>query len=453
MSEKKKKIVINIEEKENVDGVNIKKSSRSQSLEKHQHKVSDHIDEFYNNQKFSSMDRPQKKGLNLISALVIVIIFGLFAGIAGTIFVLQHPKTEFPFGLKIDIEGFLPNEEQAITEEKNITISSPAQLRFNEVNAGGENYLTSLRIELQGKIVRIFPAKVISEEAPLNFLEQIYAPWQVLGLGAILSSDGWIITTVDLTEGQSYVALDQNNKILPIEQIISDSISKVNFLKISGQNLPVVALAETKEAFPGAKVVIFDKFRNMQLTEVSNPTATIVYKTEDLVRSTDQFSDYLRLNRETSILSFPNGLLFNLKGSLLGLVSNDGIIPSWHLLNCLNYISEKGEIKRLYLGIDYIGINEAPGLLNDYFRDLTYGVIVYGPPLFDSPADKAGIKNADIIIKADGIILGPEQNLTYLVQNKFPGDQISLTILRQGKEIEFNIILEEKLGETEKNEI
>jgi len=43
--------------------------------------------------------------------------------------------------------------------------------------------------------------------------------------------------------------------------------------------------------------------------------------------------------------------------------------------------------------------------------------------------------------------------LTYLVQNKFPGDQISLTILRQGKEIEFNIILEEKLGETEKNEI
>jgi len=439
MPGKKKKIVINIEEKENVDGVNIKKSSRSQSLEKHQHNVSNHIDEFYNNQKFSSIDRPQNKGLGLGGVLVIAIIFGLIAGFASTVFILQRQKIEFPFGIKIDIEKFLSNQEQKVIEEKNITITS-------------EDYLTGLKTELQNKIVRIFPAKIVSEQVPLSFLEQIYAPWQVLGLGAILSSDGWLMTTVALIEGENYVVLDQNNKILPIEQVILDPISKVNFLKITAQNLPAVVLAKTKEAFPGTTVVIFDKFRNLHLTEISNPVATTVYKTDDLVRSADKFSDYLRLNKETSILSFPNGLLFNSKGSLLGLVSNDRIIPTWHLPNCLNHILEKGKIRRLYLGIDYIKTEEAPGLLNNYFKDLTYGLIVYGPPLSGSPADKAGIKNADVIIKADGVILGPEQNLTYLVQEKFPGDQINLTVLRQGKEMEFNIILEEKLEESEENE-
>ncbi len=430
MSEKRK-IVINVEEKENVDGVNIKKSSRSKSLEKHQHKVSDHIDEFYNNKEFSSINRPQNKGLGLVSVLIIAIIFGLIAGFASTIFILQHQEIELPFGIKVDAGKFSANQEQRVIEEKNITVTS-------------EEYLVNLSRELQNKIVRIFPAKIASDQVSLDFLEQIYAPWQTLGLGVVLSPDGWLMTTVDLTEGENYVALTQDNKIFAIEQIILDPVSKVNFLKIAGQDLSFTSLAKTQEALPSTTVVIFDKFRNLHLSKISNPTAMSVYKTEDLVRSSDKFSDYLRLDKETSILSFPNGLLFNSKGSLLGLVSNDKIVPVWHLPNCLSYISEKGKMTRLYLGIDYIKVNEASGLLNPYFNDLTYGVIVYGPPLPDSPADKAGIKNADVIIKADGIILGPEQNLTYLIQEKIPGDQISLTVLRQGKEMEFNIILEEK---------
>jgi len=431
MSEKKK-IVVNLEEKENVDGVNIKKSSRSQSLAKHQHKVGDHIDEFYNKKEFSSIDRPQRKGLGWGGVLMIAIIFGLIAGFVSTIFILEKQRIELPFGIEIDIEKFSSNQGQKVIEEKNITITS-------------EDYLTDLRTELQDKIVRIFPSKIISEQTSLSFLEQIYAPWQTLGLGVILSSDGWLMTAVDLIEGESYIALSGNNKILEVEQVILDPISKISFLKIMSQDLPFVTLAKTKEALPGTTVVIFDKFRNLHLTEMSNPTASIIYETEDLVHSADEFSDYLRLNKETSILSFPNGLLFNSNGSLLGLVSNDKIISAWHLPNCLSYISEKGKIARLYLGIDYIQVNETSGLLNPYFKDLTYGVIVYGPPLPDSPADKAGIKNADVIIKADGIILGSEQNLTYLIQEKFPEEQINLTVLRQGKEMEFNIILEEKI--------
>jgi len=431
MQKKGKRIVVDIEEKENIDGVNIKKSDRSQFLEKHQHKVSDNIDEFYNNQKFSSIDRPHSKGLGWFSVLIISIIFGLIAGFASTVFILQRQNVELPFGIKVDIRKSLLKQEQEVIEKKNIIVTS-------------EDYLTDLKTELQNKIVRIFPAKNVSEQNSLSFLEQIYASWQALGLGVIVSPDGWLMTTVDLVGEKDYVAIDQNNKVLAIERVILDPTSNVNFLKIAEENLSVADLATNREALPGVTVVIFDKFKNLHLTEISNPTAVTVYKTEDLIHSTDEFSDYLRLNKETSVFSFPNGLLFNTKGLLLGLVSSDKIISAWHLPNCLNSILGGGEIKRTQLGIDYININEAPGLLNENFKDLTYGVIVYGSPLFGSPADKAGIQNADVIIKVGDTILGPEQNLTYLIQEKFPGDQINLTVLRSGEEIEFNIILEQK---------
>lgn len=434
MLEKKKKIIIN--EEENVDEVNIKKSGRSELLEEHPRKVNSHIDEFYNNERFSSMDKPQSKGLGWAGVLLIAIIFGLIAGFISTIFIFQHQKIELPFGIKIDVEKLLSNQEQKVIEGKNITITS-------------ENYLTDLITELQSKMVRIFPAKMVSDQNSLSFLDQIYAPWQTLGLGAIFSSDGWIATTINLNEENDYIILDESNKIFLVDQIVLDSISGINFLKVNGQGLSALALPKVHEIFPGEDALIFDKFRNLHLTNISDPTSTIIYKTEDLIQSTDEFSDYLRLNKETSILSFPNGLLFTSKGSLLGLISNDKIIPAWHLPNCLNYLSKKEEIKRLYLGIDYIKIGEAPGLLNNYFKDLAYGVIVYGPPSSGSPAEKAGIKNADIIIKADDNILGPEQNLTYLVQGKLPGDQISLVVMRQGKEMEFNVILEEKKKDEE----
>jgi len=44
-------------------------------------------------------------------------------------------------------------------------------------------------------------------------------------------------------------------------------------------------------------------------------------------------------------------------------------------------------------------------------------------------------KNADVIIKAGGQAIEKNQDLTYLIQQKNPGEEIELTILRDGQEI------------------
>ena len=59
----------------------------------------------------------------------------------------------------------------------------------------------------------------------------------------------------------------------------------------------------------------------------------------------------------------------------------------------------------------------------------------------DSPADKAGIKKFDILIKLnDQILVNPEQ-LKYLVRSMKPSDKINLNLLRKGKEKNIEIIL------------
>jgi hypothetical protein len=435
MTSKKNKIVVNNEEEGDAE-VLIKKSDRSQLLEDKQEKVKEHIDEFYKNPKFSSIDRPSLGSFKWLKFLILVIVFGFLAGLSGTIFIFNQKKIDLPGGITISIEDFFPIPEEK--EEKN-----------NQITVVAEDYLQDLERNISSGLLRIFLAKdVINQPAP-GFLEQIYAPWQVLGTGVMLNEKGWLVTTVDLKEDEKYVVLDKNNEIFPVEEFKSEKENKVNFLKISHPRPIIFNLGQASDLFPGARVLIFDKFKNLHLTEVSNARARRIYQTSDLVRSTDYFSDYLRLNRDVSILSFPNGLIFDQKGDLIGLVSNESLVPAWHLGKIKHYLDQEENVQRAYLGIDYLNIEEAPGLLNPYFQNLTYGAIVYGDPSEGSPADLAGIKNADVIIKVDQIILGGEQELTYLVQDKLPGEEINLVVLRNEEEIEFNIFLEERKAEAE----
>ena len=58
-----------------------------------------------------------------------------------------------------------------------------------------------------------------------------------------------------------------------------------------------------------------------------------------------------------------------------------------------------------------------------------------------SPCAAAGLLAGDIIIAVDGLLIRETSDVTILVTTKIPGDSISLTILRDGKVIDFSIVL------------
>jgi len=423
-STKKIDIADNVEEKEEIE---IKKSKRLASLEERQDKAEKEISDFYQNKDFSFQGPSQaSKGLIWLS-IVWSIVFGLIAGTTASFFILTRETIKIPFtGKEIKLAEFLPTRELSLTTEKNVTVLA-------------ETRMADLVKDLSTKTVKIFKAK---PEGQTGFLEQIYAPWQMLGSGAFVSSDGWLITVYNFEPETKYVAVDGENKILPIEKTINDSITGLGFCKVGEEKISGFELGQREEITAGRQAVVLDRFQNFHLTEISQSKARDILKTEDLVYSADRFSEFLRLGVFEN--SFPQSLIFGLDGKILGFISGEKVIPAWQVQTLVNQVLATQEIRRPFLGIDYLLINEAPGLTSPRFKDLKQGAIVYGQPGENTPALEAGIKNADVIVKVDDIILDENQNLTYLIQQKLPGDKIVLTVLRDGEEETVESVLGEK---------
>lgn len=100
------------------------------------------------------------------------------------------------------------------------------------------------------------------------------------------------------------------------------------------------------------------------------------------------------------------------------------------------------EKKSTYIGVV---VEPVPSVLRDYV-DLPQGVGLLLPRIAeDGPADKAGLKDNDILVKFDGQLVINYSQFSTLVNMKAPGDTVTVTILRKGEEMEFDVTLEERV--------
>ena len=421
---------VNVSDDLGEEDIIIKKSKRLSPKKENSRRVENEVSKFYNNKEYDHLQKPvpQKKGLVWL-IIVWSVVFGLISGTVASLFVLTHETIKVPFKQDpINLTRFFPTRELKTITEKNITVL--AETRMSEVIK-----------DINLKTGRIFKAK---QEENLSFLDQIYAPWQINGLGLFISEDGWLITGAIFEPQVDYVVIDGENKIWPIKKIITDSLTKISFCKIEGNGFAEIELGEKDKVSQGQQVFVLDESEKVYLTEISQIYAKDINKTEDLVYSTDRFVHTFLLGFETSVRDFPQALIFGLNGEMIGMILQKKVIPSWQISPLIKQVlSGQEDIIHPFLGIDYLRLEQAPGLTSSRFKGLTRGAIVYGPPNEDSPALKAGIKNADVIIKIDDIVLSQDQDLTYLIQNKTPGQEIEITVLRDEQEKIFNVVLEE----------
>ncbi len=421
---------VNVSDDLGEEDIIIKKSKRLSPKKENSRRVENEVSKFYNNKEYDHLQKPVPQKKSLVWLIIVwSVVFGLISGTVASLFVLTHETIKVPFTQEsIDLTRFFPTRELETIMEKNITVL--AETRMSEVIK-----------DINLKTGRIFKAK---QEENLSFLDQIYASWQINGLGLFISEDGWLITGAIFEPQVDYVVIDGENKIWPIKKIITDSLTKISFCKIEGNGFAKIELGKKDKVSQGQQVFVLDESEKVYLTEISQIYAKDIKKTEDLVYSTDRFVHTFLLGFETSVRDFPQALIFGLNGEMIGMILQKKVIPSWQINPLIQQVlSGQEDIIHPFLGIDYLRLEQAPGLTSSRFKGLTRGAIVYGPPNEDSPALKAGIKNADVIIKIDDIVLSQDQDLTYLIQNKTPGQEIEITVLRDEKEEIFNVILEE----------
>lgn len=281
------------------------------------------------------------------------------------------------------------------------------------------------------------------------------------GSGFVVSSDGYILTcnhVVGDPEADYTVIIDSKHKY-QAKILAKDPLVDVAVLKIDEKNLPYLELGDSGQIELGEQVLAIGnplgEFEDtLSAGIVSGLSRKITAYGGAPIRATS-----LRGLIQTDAAINPGnsgGPLVNMEGKAIGVntamimgAQNIGFaIPINSAKEILEEVIKYGKIRRPFLGVRYIILNEEIAKIQKL--PINYGALVVRESLGESAilkgssADKAGLKEYDIILEANGQKITEENPLTDLLQKCQIGQEIELKVLREGKEITLKAKLEEK---------
>ena len=282
------------------------------------------------------------------------------------------------------------------------------------------------------------------------------------GSGFIASKEGYVITcshVVGDPEAEYTVVLDQKNKY-PAKILATDPLIDLAILKIKDKNLPYLELADSNEIELGETVVaIGNPLGEFDDTLSSGIVSGLSRKITAYGGSPTKATSLRGLIQTDAAINPGNsgGPLVNMAGKAIGVntaqilgAQNIGFaIPINYAKNILEEVKKYGKIKRPFLGVRYVILNPEISKANKLPVD--YGVLIVRESLGESAivkgsaADKAGLKEYDIILESGGEKITEETPLADFLIKHGIGGEVNFKVLREGKEIK----LKAKLGEKE----
>ena len=295
-------------------------------------------------------------------------------------------------------------------------------------------------------------------QSPMDFFQffdqpNFNVPQAGSGSGVIISSDGYIVTNNHVIENSNDIKVILNDKRTFDAKVVGyDYQTDLAVLKIDAKDLSFLQFGNSDNLKIGEWVIAGGNPFNLN----STITAGIVSaKARNLNLLQRQYA--VESFIQTDAVVNPGnsgGALVNVAGELIGIntaiATQTGAyegyafaIPSNLVKKVLEDIMKFGKVQRGLLGIQIGEVTQEVANTNDL--DKIQGVLVAGV-MENSAAEDAGIKKNDIITKVNDKIVNSMPELQELISRNRPGDKVSLTILRKGKEIQFNVILKDNRG-------
>ena len=267
------------------------------------------------------------------------------------------------------------------------------------------------------------------------------------GSGVIISPDGYIISNNHVIERASNLEVTLNdNRTFTAEIIGTDPKTDIALLKIDAKEaLPYVPFADSDAVKIGQWVLAVGNPFNL----TSTVTAGIISaKARDLNEFDNNPQSFIQtdaaVNRGNS-----GGALVNTNGELVGIntaitsetgsyVGYSFAVPSNTARKVIEDLLEFGDVQRGFLGIQGNGLDARRAQMLGI--DDTQGVYVAGIEA-DSGAEAAGLKPGDIIKNVDGVSIYKFSDLTGYLNAKRPDDVVSVTLNRNGEELNKKVVL------------
>ena len=383
----------------------------------------------------NNLEKPKKS--NKVWFFILVLVFALIMGIAGTIGTLLLLTSNPSWAAKIGMDKLsipITKTEKVMLEESSKVIDASEKVSPAVVS-----------IIIKSQATNIF-GQVITQEGG--------------GTGFIITSDGMIVTNKHVASDMNgqYSVFTSDGKEYPAKVLAQDPYYDLAVLKIEATGLPTAQLGNSSDLKIGQWVVAIGN----ALGEFQNTvTVGVVSALERNVTASDGTgAESLEglIQTDAAINSGNSGgPLVNLSGQVVGIntavasgaQSIGFAIPIDSVKSAIDSIQKTGTIKRPMLGVRYATINKEIAKANDLKYD--YGAWIL-PASSDrglvavipgSPADKAGLVENDIILEINGQRIDENNSLARILSKFNVGDEVTLKYSHQGAEKEVKVKLDE----------
>ena len=281
------------------------------------------------------------------------------------------------------------------------------------------------------------------------------------GSGFFVSSDGLVVTNRHVVDipGAKFTILTEDGEEYGVKILAKDSVLDIAVLKVEdakGRTFPFLSFSDSDSLKLGQTAIAIGnalgEFRNsVSVGVVSGLSRSIV--AGGLGGAPELLDDVIQTDAAINPGN-SGGPLLDSRGRVIGVnvavamgSENVGFaIPANVVKDIVASVQQFGEIKHPFLGVRYTMVNKSVAQAEDL--PVEYGALIArGKTPMDiailpgSPADKAGLKEGDIIIAVDGVSL-KEKSLAAVIRTKKIGQTITLTVIRDGKELTLTATLE-----------
>jgi serine protease Do len=265
-----------------------------------------------------------------------------------------------------------------------------------------------------------------------------------VGSGFIISDDGFVLTNAHVVEGADEVTVTlTDRREFKAKVLGADRRTDVALLKVDAKGLPSVRIGDSDRIRAGEWVIAIGSPFNLENTV----TAGIIS-----AKSRDT-GEYLPLIQSDVAVNPGNsgGPLINMRGEVIGINSQiatlsgayNGIsfaVPIDEVMRVSDQIKKTGRVTRGRLGvrISEVSRDVAESLGLGRARGAEVAIVEPG-----GPAEKAGVKVGDIILKFNGKDIEKSSDLPRQVGSAAVGSRASIAVWRRGSQVDLPVTIEE----------
>jgi len=274
-----------------------------------------------------------------------------------------------------------------------------------------------------------------------------------LGSGVIISADGYVLTNYHVIEGASALKVTADGSTYDADVVGTDASSDLAVIKLkNASDLTAIELGDSDKLVVGEWVMSIGSPYGL---EQSVATGIVSATSRSTVMSSESNSGttmvYTNMIQTDAAINPGNsgGALVDANGDLIGIntliTSSSGsysgvgfAIPVNYATSIAKQLIEGKTPSHAQLGVTLVTITSE--IAARYNLSVNEGAYIQSVSS-GSAADKAGIKEGDIVTSFNGKTITSASDLLIAIREKSPGDTVKIELVRNGKTMEVSATL------------